>query len=154
MLQFTRRGVLITSALGAGALLAGCMGEPSPAVVTVSAQGAAGMNPGPGGEDRPVTLTLLQLSGAGAFDAADYYALQDPEAALGSDLIHADQLVLPPGQSATKLITLQPGVTMIGVVGGFRDPANRTVRSKIAAPGADSGLIIKVDPKGLSLTAA
>src|SRR5690606_31167077 len=140
---FARRTFLITSTLGAGALLAGCMGEADPAVLTISAQGATGMNPGPGGDDRPVTLTVLQLASAGAFDAADYYALQDPASVLGGDLIRSDQLVLAPGASASKAITIQTGVSVIGVVGGFRDPANRTVRAKIAAPAANSGLIIK-----------
>ncbi|WP_415182307.1 type VI secretion system lipoprotein TssJ [Phaeovulum sp.] len=152
MAYLARRTFLITAAMGAGTFLAGCMGDAPPAVVTVSAQGAAGMNPGPGGGDRPVTLTILQLAGAGAFDAADYYALQDPATALGGDLIRADQLVLAPGESPSKQITIQPGTSMIGVVGGFRDPANRTVRAKTMAPGADSGLIIKVGPGGIALT--
>lgn len=148
-----RRTFLITSTLGAGALLTGCM-EAAPAVLTVRADGRAGMNPGPGGADRPVTLTILQLASAGAFDSADYYALQDPASALGSDLVRSDQLVLAPGASATKAITIQPGVTAIGVVGGFRSPTGKTVRSKIAAPAADSGLMITVNSGGLSLASA
>ncbi len=154
MTIFARRSFLITSTLGAGVLLAGCMGEAAPAVLAVSAQGRAGMNPGPGGGDRPVTLTVLQLASASAFDSADYFALQDPASALGSDLIRSDQLVLAPGGSASKAITIQPDTSVIGVVGGFRTPAGRTVRSKIAAPGANSGLIITVGANGLSLTRA
>lgn len=147
-----RRAFLITSTLGAGALLAGCEG--GPAVLTVSAQGSAGMNPSPSGGDRPVTLTVLQLASASKFDSADYFALQDPQSALGSDLIQSDQLVLAPGGTASKTITIQPGTSVIGVVGGFRDPAGRTVRSKIAAPGSKSGLIINVGANGLSLSNA
>lgn len=154
MTIFARRSFLITSTLGAGALLAGCMGEEAAAVLAVSAQGRAGMNPGPGGADRPVTISVLQLASAAAFDSADYFALQDPASALGSDLIRADQLVLAPGGSASKAITIQPGTSVIGVVGGFRTPAGRTVRSKIAAPGANSGLIINVGAGGLSLARA
>ncbi|MEQ6250636.1 type VI secretion system lipoprotein TssJ [Sulfitobacter sp. HNIBRBA3233] len=150
MTDFARRTFLITSTLGAAAVLSGCM-EDAPAVLSVSAQGGAGMNPGPGGADRPVTITVLQLASAAAFDAADYFALQNPSAALGGDLIRSDQLVLAPGGSASKAITIQPGTSVIGVVGGFRDPAGRTVRSKIAAPGGNSGLIINVGSGGLSL---
>lgn len=154
MTYFSRRSFLTTTTLAGGALLAGCMGEAAPAVLAVSAQSRAGMNPGPGGGDRPVTLTVLQLSSAAAFDKADYFALQDPAGALGADLIRSDQIVLAPGEVATKAITIQPGVSVIGVVGGFRDPNGRTVRSKIGAPAADSGLIINVGSNGLALSTA
>lgn len=154
MTYFARRSFLITTTLGAGALLTGCMGEAAPAVLAVRAQGGAGMNPGPGGSDRPVTLTVLQLASAASFDSADYFALQDPAGALGSDLIRSDQIVLAPGATASKAITIQPGVSVIGVIGGFRDPTGRTVRSKIAAPGANSGLIINVGSNGLALSSA
>lgn len=146
-----RRSFLITSTLGSAALLAGCMGETAAPVLAVSAQGRAGMNPGPDGQDRPVTITVLQLASAAAFDSADYFALQNPSGALGGDLIRSDQLVLSPGGNASKAIAIQPGVGVIGIVGGFRTPAGRTVRSKIAAPAADSGLIINVGSGGLSL---
>ncbi len=148
-----RRTFLIASAAGAGLILSGCKEEP-PTVVTVRAQGAAGMNPGPDGTDRPVTLTILQLTGSGAFDSADYFALQDPSAALGAELVKADQLVLVPGDSAIKTITIQPTTSVIGVVGGFINPTGRTVRSKVPAPGESQGLIVAVGPGGLTLTAA
>jgi type VI secretion system protein VasD len=148
----SRRTCLIIGAAGAGLILSGCM-EKAPAVMTVRAEGAAGMNPGPDGSDRPVTVSILQLSGSGAFDAADYFALQDPAAALGGDLIRADQLVLAPGGSATKAITIEPGTSVIGVVGGFINPTGRTVRSKVPAPGASQGLVISVGSGGLTLTA-
>lgn len=149
-----RRAFLITSTLGVGALLAGCGGS-SPTVLTVNAQGETGMNPSPSGGDRPVTLTVLQMASASAFDSADYFALQNPQSALGSDLIQSDQLVLAPGGNATKPITIQPGTTVIGVVGGFRDPAGRTVRSKVSVPSSRSQILnIIVGANGLSLSSA
>ncbi|KMK65230.1 type VI secretion system lipoprotein TssJ [Puniceibacterium sp. IMCC21224] len=148
-----RRTFLLSSAAGIGLILSGC-GEDAPNILTVRAQAGAGMNPGPDGSDRPVTLSILQLSGSGAFDAADYFALQNPASALGSDLVKADQLVLAPGGSASRAITIQPTTSIIGVVGGFINPTGRTVRSKIAAPGASQGLIISVGASGLSLATA
>lgn len=147
-----RRSFLLTAT--AGLVLVGCTPEKGPTILSVRAQGGAGMNPGSGGGDRPVTLSILQLSGSGAFDAADYFALQDPASALGADLIKADQLVLAPGGSASTAITIQPTTSVIGVVGGFINPTGRTVRSKIAAPGASQGLIISVGSNGLSLATA
>ncbi|WP_372835310.1 type VI secretion system lipoprotein TssJ [Puniceibacterium confluentis] len=149
-----RRTFLLTSAAGAGLILTGCVEETPPTVLSVRAQAGARMNPGPDGSDRPVTLSILQLSGSGAFDSADYFALQDPASALGGDLIKADQLVLAPGGSATVAIPVQAGTSVIGVVGGFINPTGRTVRSKIPAPGASQGLIISVGAGGLSLATA
>ena len=151
MTFIARRTFLITSTLGAGAVLAGCMGEAAPPVLSIRANSQPGMNPGPGGGDRPVTLTILQLASASSFDTVDYFALQNPSAAVGGDLVRSDQIVLTSGESASKDITIQPGVSVIGVVGGFRNPAGRTVRSKIGAPEANSGLIINVGSSGLSL---
>lgn len=150
-----RRRVLLT---GAGALaglsLTACTGEDPPPVLSVSAQARSGMNPGPDGSDRPVTLSILQMSGSGNFDSADIFSLSDPQAAVGGELIKADNIVLAPGGSAGKLITVQPGTSVIGVTGGFRSPAGKTVRSKIAVPAADQGLIILVGPNGISLSTA
>jgi type VI secretion system protein VasD len=112
------------------------------------------MNPGPDGADRPVTVTVMQLKSAGAFDSADFFALQNPSAALGGDLLRSDQIVVAPGGAASKVLTIEAGATVIGVIAGFRTPAGKQFRSKIAAPGSNSGLIISVGPSGLSLQAA
>ncbi|SDE47599.1 type VI secretion system protein VasD [Paracoccus isoporae] len=147
-----RRAVL---ALGAAALTLGACGGPPeapPAVLAVTAQGAAGMNPGPDGADRPVTVSILQLSGTGAFDAADYLSLQDPAAALGGDLIKADQIVLAPGATVSRAIPVQAGVTTIAVTAGFRDPTGRSVRQKLPAPAGPAPLAITVGSGGLSVS--
>ena len=140
---------------GAPALLglSACL-DSGPAALSVSAQGAAGMNPGPDGADRPVTVTVMQLKSAGAFDSADFFALQNPSAALGGDLLRSDQIVVAPGGAASKVLTIEAGATVIGVIAGFRTPAGKQFRSKTAAPGSNSGLIISVGPSGLSLQAA
>lgn len=130
--------------------LSGCM-EPAAAVLSVKAVGAAGMNPGPDGADRPVTVTILQLRGAGAFDSADYFALQNPIAALGGDLVKSDQLVLTPGGSANLAIPVEAGATVIGVIAGFRDPGGKQFRGKVGAPGSSAGLAINVGSGGVKL---
>lgn len=149
--QIHRRGLLVA---GMAALtLAACGGEAPPVVLSVAASGSAGMNAGPDGADRPVTLSILQMSGSGAFNAADYFALQDPAAALGAELVQADQMILSPGGSVSKAITLKPGVTAIGVVAGFRSPTGRNVRQLIPAPAASTTLTITVGSGGISATA-
>lgn len=152
-MNIARRTLLLTSGAGAGLWLSGC-GTAKPTVLTVRAQAQNGMNPGPDGKDRPVTLNILQLAGTGAFNSADAIALQNPSAALGSDLIKSQSMVLAPGGTASAVITVQPGTSTIGVVGGFRNPSGRTVRTTVAVPSSSQGLIINVGPGGLSLAKA
>lgn len=151
MMSYLNRRALL--AAGATALLlVGCGGETAPTVLSVTAQGAAGMNSGTDGADRPVTVSILQLSGTGSFDAADYLALQDPATALGSDLIKADQLVVAPGASASIPVAVQAGTTAIGFTAGFRDPTGRSVRQRIAVPAASAPVSITIGPGGLAVT--
>lgn len=146
-----RRAFLAASA-GATLILTGCGGEAPPTVLAVTAQGQAGMNPGPDGADRPVTVTILQLSGTGAFDAADYFALQNPADALGAELVRSEQIVLAPGGTGSRSITVQPGVTAIGVTAGFRDPTGRSVRQRIAVPPGPAKVMISVGRNGLTVS--
>lgn len=144
-----RRQFLV--AAGAAAALAGC--GPTPAL-TVSAQGVAGMNPGPDGADRPLALTVVQMRGTGAFDAADFFALQDPAAALGGEFVKADQIVLTAGTPVSRVIAIEQGVSAVGIVAGFRDPGGKVFRAKTAAPAGPAGVIVSVSPSGIALSSA
>ncbi len=139
--------------LGGSALtLAACLGPQGPGAVTISANGTSGMNPGPDGSDRPLTLTVVQLKSSAAFDGADFFALQNPSAALGGDLLKADQIVLTPGSNANKVISLESGAAFIGVIAGFRSPAGKNFRAKLAAPAkGNAGVAITVGSGGISL---
>ncbi len=144
------RRLFLTGATATFAL-SGCVDKAAPNL-TVKAQGVAGMNKGPDGADRPVTLNIIQMRGSGAFDGADYFALQDPSGTLGGDLVRVDQIVLAPGGTASKVIAVQPDTTVIGIIGGFRDPAGKQFRVKTPAPGANAGALITVGPGGLKFT--
>lgn len=149
-----RRDFLIAT-LGLSALgLAGC--APSgPGVVTVVAQGTAGMNPGPDGADRPLTVQIVQMRSAGAFDGADFFALQDPQAALGGEFIKADQIALTPGAAKTLTIGLDAGTTVLGVIAGFRDPAGKVFRAKASVSATESVTFsVEVSGSGVKLSAA
>ncbi len=145
-----RRAFLIAG--GAFVLVAACA-PAGPGAVTIVAQGTAGMNPGPDGADRPLTLQVLQLRGAGAFDGADFFALQSPAAALGADLVKADTIALPPGGSATKTIGLEASTALIAIVAGFRDPAGKQFRAKSSVSPTDSVTFkLDVTAGGVKLT--
>lgn len=150
--KLNRRAFLATGA--AAALLAACGGgPPGPAVVTVAASGQPGMNPGPDGADRPVTVTVLRLKDAGAFNAADFFALQnDPAAALGGDLLGMDQLAVAPGASASKTVSMEPEATQLGLVAALREPTGKVWRTVTpVAPGSTVTATVTLGPSGLVL---
>ncbi len=147
--EFPRRAFLI----GSSAVLLVSCAPSGPGSVTLVAQGAAGMNPGPDGADRPMTLQVLQLRGAGAFDGADFFALQSPAKALGGDLVKADTIALAPGGKATKTVTLDPSTALIAIVAGFRDPGGKQFRAKSSvSPTAAVTFALDVTASGIKLT--
>ncbi len=147
--EFPRRAFLI----GSSAVLLVSCAPSGPGSVTLVAQGAAGMNPGPDGADRPMTLQVLQLRGAGAFDGADFFALQSPAKALGGDLVKADTIALAPGGKATKTVTLDPSTALIAIVAGFRDPGGKQFRAKSSVSPTDAvTFALDVTASGIKLT--
>lgn len=147
--EFPRRAFLIG---GSAVLLVACA-PAGPGSVTIVAQGTAGMNPGPDGTDRPLTLQVLQLKGAGAFDGADFFGLQNASATLGGDLLKADTITLAPGGKATKTVTLEATTALIAIVAGFRDPAGKQFRAKSSVSPTDSvTFALDVTASGIKLT--
>ncbi|MFN0113211.1 MAG: type VI secretion system lipoprotein TssJ [Paracoccaceae bacterium] len=145
-----RRDFLLgTVSLG---LLAACGG---PGSVTVTAMGTAGMNPGADGADRPVTVQVIQMRGTGAFDGSDYFALQNPSAALGAEFVRADAIAVGPGKSASKTIGLDPGTVAIGIVAGFVNPSGKSFRAKSAVSATSNAAFkVEVTSGGLKLVPA
>lgn len=142
-----RRLVLLGGVAVVG--LGGCMDRS--VALNVSARAASGMNLGPDGAERPLTLSVLQLNSADAFDGADFFALQDPATALGGELVRRDQIVVAPNGTANAAIAIEAQATLIGIVAGYRTPAGKQFRAKMAVPGASRGLTILVEPSGISL---
>lgn len=139
--------------LGAAGAAAACSSTPSPTIVNVNLSGLSGMNPGPEGGDRPVTVLLLRLRGVGAFNSADYFALQaNPSGAVGGDLAGMDQVVVTPGGSASRTIGFEADATHLGVVALIREPGGRNWRSARAVRAeATTTVNVSIGPGGLSL---
>jgi len=146
-----RRAFLILT--GTAGLLAACGGgPPGPASVAVNVAGQPGMNPGPDGTDRPVTVSILRLRDAGAFNSADFFALQDPATALAADLVGMDQVAVPPGGSAAQAVTMEPEATQLGLIALLRDPAGKVWRTAVpVAPGSTVSANVTLGPGGLAL---
>ncbi|MEM9319501.1 MAG: type VI secretion system lipoprotein TssJ [Pseudomonadota bacterium] len=133
--------------------VAGCQPAPA-AVLSVTANGTAGMNPGPDGTDRPLTLTIIQMGGTGGFDGADFFALQDPQTALGGDFLGAQQLTLGAGSSAATQVSIQPTAIAVGFVAGFRDPGGKVFRRRLPAPSGPASAVVTVTSSGLTVQSA
>ena len=146
----TRRNFLVGA--GALAVLAAC--GPNAASLTIRARGVSGMNPGPDGQDRPLILQVVQMTGTGAFDGADFFSLQDPKTALGGEFVAVKQIALQPGRPATANIPIAAGASVVGIVAGFRDPTGKVFRVKTPAPAGTAGIIVSVQSSGLSVQAA
>ncbi len=149
------RRMFIAGLAGTGAAVALSACTPAAGSVTIAAQGAAGMNAGADGADRPVTLQVIQMKGTGAFDGADFFALQNPQGALGGDFVKADMIVVAPGGKATKTIALDPSTVAIGVVAGFLQPGGKTFRAKSAvSPKGNSAFSVALGSGGMTFAPA
>ena len=146
-----RRTVLILA--GAAGLVTACGGPPGPGTLALNVQGQPGMNPGPDGSDRPVTLQVLRLRGLGAFNQADFFALQgDPAAALGADLVGASQVAVAPGATAATTVSFEPEAAFVGLVALLRDPGGRVWRTSApVAPGSSVTANVTLGPGGMAL---
>jgi type VI secretion system protein VasD len=112
------------------------------------------MNPGPDGSDRPVTMQVMRLRDIGAFNAADFFSLQeDPSGALAADLAGMEQLAVPPGGAAGTTVSVAPDAPFLALVALFRDPSGKVFRSAAPiAPDANVTADVTLGPGGMSMT--
>jgi len=109
--------------------LAACASAPKKEVLTLSLQATADVNPDLQGRPSPVVVHILELKSTEQFNSLDYMSLTDPNgASLGADLVNRSQVVLSPGGTHATTLELDPAVTSIGFVAGYRDIDNATWR--------------------------
>ena len=140
------------------AAISGCGSKPPPpTLVELTIAAGPGINPEPDGRPSPVILRVYQLGSIGAFEKADFFQLYDKEnAALGTDLIGRDQVVLEPGASKTLKFELKPMAKFVGIMAAFRNidqsewradaeiPPNKTTKLTVTV----DKLSIKIAPAG------
>jgi type VI secretion system protein VasD len=121
--------------------IAACGGPPPPPPppqVDLTIKAAKDENPDPSGQATPVTVRLLQLSGTGAFDAADALSLvSSPAKVLGDSLLGSEDMIVTPGETRSVTITPKPGAQFLGVAVLFRniDQAHWRATAPIAPHG-------------------
>jgi len=105
----------------AALMLSACGAEPppppAPTTVALSVEGRADMNGG-----APARVKVYYLNSDAAFRNADFFSLfEDPQAALGPDLVAVDEYLLTPGGSEEAAKSFDAAVPFIGAVAGLRD---------------------------------
>lgn len=148
-----RRAVLV--ALAASLVFStGALFGPKTSKVTINLSGGAGMNPGPNGGDRPVVVMIYRLKSTGAFEQADYFALEGSAAGtLGGDLLGMDSVAVGPGRRASQKITVEAEAAAIGFVAFVREPASRRWKSTFPiAPGSQLTINVGLGKGGISVS--
>lgn len=107
--------------------------EPLNLDLTLSA--AATVNPDEQQRAAPIVVRLYELKTDGAFNAADFYTLQDKDkTVLSDDLVKRDQFQLRPGEHLTIRRAADPASTKLGVLAAYRDLPNAVWRAVYTLP--------------------
>ena len=129
-------------------VLSACAGAPpppEPTAVDMQISASVDVNPDMQGRPSPIILHIMELNSTEQFNRLDYMGLtQSTGAALGSELVSKNQLVLQPGNSQALPMELDSQTTAIGLVAGYRDIDNATWRTSIP--------ITQGTTKGISIT--
>lgn len=155
----TRNPIFLASLL---MVLAGCGGAPvveppPPVAVSVLVIATADSNPDAAGRASPLVVRIYELTDAETFKAADFFPLWSQEApTLAAALVKRHEIVVAPGATSTRALTLDPKVQAIGVAAAFRDIRNANWRTvvPVAPPApAGTGLKLEIVATGTSLAA-
>jgi type VI secretion system protein VasD len=125
-----RRTAALAAALAASAgcsWFGGGKDEPSPVEVTISAEQR--LNPDERGEALPTMFRMYLLGSAAKAEAASYEDLyRGVKEALGPDVLAEDEVVLSPGEHATKRLLGEKPARALLVLGVFRRPSGTSWR--------------------------
>ena len=131
----------------------GCAGKPKPARIEGDIVAALDLNPSVSRRPSPLVLRIYELRAATAFDRAGFMALYEgDQAALASDLVSREELVLQPGEKRPWKRTLNADTRFIGLVGLFRDLEHARWRALASvSPGQTHALQLRADALAVSL---
>lgn len=149
-----RRGCLL--AVAAATLLAACAAPEKPVTtpVTLTLVAAPDTNPDAQGRASPLVTRYYVLKAPGAFELADFFALQDKDTAtLGADLVQREEVVLRPGEQRAVRMTLAADTKALGFTGAYRDLSHaRWRQSATLTPGQPLNLTVTFGAQGIALT--
>lgn len=150
-----RRRLLMAACTGVLALLGACAApKPVTTPVALTLAAAPNVNPDRQGRASPVVTRYYVLKAPGAFEAADFFSLQDKDAAtLGADLVQREEVILRPGERRSVQLTLGADVKALGFMGGYRDLTHaRWLQSVPLTPGQPLALTVTYGARGIELS--
>lgn len=114
-------------------LTAGCAwfggGDDKPSPIEVTIATAPRLNPDERGEALPTMFRIALLGSPAKAEGASYEDLyRGVKEALGEDVLAADEVVLSPGESATKRLVGEKPARALLVYGVFRRPSGTSWR--------------------------
>lgn len=120
-------------------VLAACAsGDPKPKEalrLDLTVNAATTVNPDEQKRAAPIVVRIYELKTDGAFNAADFFTLQDKDkTALADDLVKRDQFQLRPGEHVTITRAADPATTTLGILAAYRDLPNAVWRAVYAIP--------------------
>lgn len=112
---------------------AGCAwfggGEDKPSPVQVTIASGQRLNPDERGDPLPTMFRIVLLGSGAKAEAASYEDLyRGAKEALGEDVLAVDEVVLSPGESATKKLMGEKPARALLVYGVFRRPSGTSWR--------------------------
>lgn len=136
-------------------LLSACASEPpppAPTVVRLQFQAQADLNPSASGQAAPVRVRLYELKSGAAFSRADYFSLVEAaNAALGSDLVEQDELLIQPGEQLIVDRTLDEQSRLLGFVVAYRDLDDSVWRQLVNIPAHKTSVLnVSLGPRAVS----
>jgi type VI secretion system protein VasD len=110
-------------------------GPPEDIVLKGTMEAVTQVNPDGQGRPSPLVIKIYQLKAGDKFELADFFALFDqPEAALGADLLAVEDVMMRPGEIKPYEGEFDPDTRFIGVVAAYRDINQAEWKSIVEMP--------------------
>ena len=127
------------AALLAVLMASGCFlfgkGDGKPPTVEVTVTAADRLNPDESGSSLPTIVRIYLLKAPGKGEVAEFSDLyQRDKELLGEELVLVEQMVLSPGEIATRKLAPEKAAGAVLVMGVFRKPVGQTWRSVAVLP--------------------
>ncbi|RKP52321.1 type VI secretion system lipoprotein TssJ [Trinickia fusca] len=152
MRPITPVGVLACS-LVLAACASGAPTQQEAAWLDLGVNAAPTVNPDDRNRAAPIVVSLYELKTDGAFNAADYFTLQDKDkAVLADDLVTREQFQLRPGEHRTIRRKADSQATALGIVAAYRDLPNSVWRAVYPLPPARNAAWYRFSSPKLTLT--
>jgi type VI secretion system protein VasD len=106
-----------------------------PLQLDLTIRAAPDANPDDQGRAAPIFVRIYELKTDGAFNAADFYSLQDKDkTVLADDLVKRDQFQLRPGEHVRVTRTANPASKTLGILAAYRDLPHAVWRTVYPLP--------------------